>query len=112
MGLVGALGDTVPSRVGADRRARVTRNGEHVPVLHGASPAHRGILAVYQDDDRARDMSYEESADAVGPVEASTLQTGGQVLALDAWRSPKEPGSTGTRRRGRGSETGGPPAVR
>ena len=101
LGLNGVPDDTVLARASADDRVLLTRNCGDFLALHQSSAGHRGILAVYQDDDPSKDMSYDEIAGAVGRVEASSLLTDGQFLALNAWRPPSGRAGTPTHRRGR-----------
>lgn len=88
LGMNGATDEAVLARAVADDRVGVTRNCDD-------------FLAVYQDDDDAKHMSYDEIARAVGRVEASTLPTEGQFLALNAWRPAIRPGRTRTSGRAR-----------
>jgi hypothetical protein len=101
LGLNGAPDDAVLARAALDARVLLTRNCGDFLLLHEASPAHSGVLAVYQDDDPGKDMSYEDIAGAVGRFEAGTLPADGQFVALNAWRAPTGAAGPRTRPRGR-----------
>jgi hypothetical protein len=69
-----------------DRRVLLTRNCGDFLTLHGREPTHQGILAIYQDADPAKNMSYREIVRAVGNVEASGFSVDGAFVVLNAWR--------------------------
>jgi hypothetical protein len=64
----------------------LTRNAGDFFILHEQYPDHSGILAIYQDKDPAKNMSYQSIVKAVGNVETAGLQTEGQFIALNHWK--------------------------
>ena len=49
---------------------------------------HSGILIVYRENNRARDMSFGEIAEAVGAVEDSRIPIANTCQNLNFWRRP------------------------
>jgi hypothetical protein len=72
-----------------ERAAVVTRNGRDFEALAGATPGHYGLLLVYLDNDRRRDMTFTEIAAAIERV-AALMASGieGRILVLNAFRTP------------------------
>ena len=67
----------------------VTRNGPDFEALVGTTPAHAGLLVVYLDNDRRRDMTFGEIALAIERVTAlAATEIEGHVLVLNAFRGP------------------------
>ena len=75
----------VLARAVAEGWVLLTRNGADFLAMHRQGGAHRGILAVYQDADPARDMTYDDIVRAIGNVERSAAQDGAFVI-LNAWK--------------------------
>jgi predicted nuclease of predicted toxin-antitoxin system len=65
----------------------VTRNAVDFARLAEGTPEHHGLLLVYAENDRTRDMRIADIADAIGKVE-TTYPSGiaGQVFALNPFR--------------------------
>jgi len=83
--------DVEPSLTGADDAAHfaharvagrviLTYNPADFRVLHVQTPLHPGILAVYQDNDPAKDMSYREIVQAI-----ANLETAGVDITCGFW---------------------------
>lgn len=53
--------------------------------LHQTNSVHPGILAVYQDMDTAKNMSYLVIANAVDNLVATNLELAGQFIVLNQW---------------------------
>jgi predicted nuclease of predicted toxin-antitoxin system len=68
-----------------ENRILLTRNCDDFHALHGAHPQHVGIVAIYQDHDRDKNMSYDVILRALANLEASGLKLAGQFIALNAW---------------------------
>jgi uncharacterized protein YejL (UPF0352 family) len=51
--------------------------------LHQTNSVHLGILAVYQDMDTAKNMSYLVIANAVDNLVATNLELAGQFIVLN-----------------------------
>lgn len=67
-------------------RVILTLNPRDFKMLHDQSPGHPGILAVYQDNDPTKDMSYREIVQTVANLEDSvpTIEEG--FWSLNAYR--------------------------
>ncbi|MEX0270220.1 DUF5615 family PIN-like protein [Leptolyngbyaceae cyanobacterium UHCC 1019] len=63
-GLEGQVDSEVLNYAIQDRRSLLTRNCNDFRELHEINPNHSGVLAVYQDADLAKNMSYQ----AIAPV--------------------------------------------
>jgi predicted nuclease of predicted toxin-antitoxin system len=68
-----------------ESRLLLTRNCDDFRVLHRAQPEHAGIIAIYQDQDSSKNMSYVAVVRALGNLEASGLDPAGQFVVLNAW---------------------------
>lgn len=90
-------GDVVPSLIGADDdihfayarttgRVVLTYNPQDFKSLHDRDSAHAGILAVYQDNDVRRDMSYRDVVKAIANLEELGVPVAGQFWVLNAFR--------------------------
>jgi predicted nuclease of predicted toxin-antitoxin system len=64
----------------------VTRDCDDFAVLHPTSSAHAGIVAIYQDNDPDRDMTYGEIVRALANMENAGLVFAGEFHVLNAWR--------------------------
>ncbi|HTU16873.1 MAG TPA: DUF5615 family PIN-like protein [Gemmataceae bacterium] len=68
----------------------ITKNPADFKALHDLDPRHSGILAVYQDNDPSRDMSYADIVRAIRNLEETAQQGGlpihGEFHTLNDWR--------------------------
>jgi predicted nuclease of predicted toxin-antitoxin system len=64
----------------------LTRDPHDFEQLHQADQAHAGILAIYQDNDPERDMSYGDIVRALGNLEQAGVELRGTFQSLNAWR--------------------------
>jgi predicted nuclease of predicted toxin-antitoxin system len=83
--LAAELDPTVLEYARREKRLLLTRNSEDFLALHHAHPQHAGILAIYQDRDPAKNMSYAAIVGALANLEASGLDLTGQFVVLNAW---------------------------
>lgn len=67
------------------RRVLLTRNCADFQELHQTNPNHPGILAVYQDADPSKNMSYQAIAKAINNLETSGLVLTNQFIILNQW---------------------------
>jgi uncharacterized protein with PIN domain len=67
------------------KRVLLTRNCNDFLELHQLNSNHFGILAVYQDSDPLKNMSYQAIVQAIGNLEASDLNLSGQFVVLNQW---------------------------
>jgi predicted nuclease of predicted toxin-antitoxin system len=64
----------------------LTKNPDDFEALHRANAQHAGILAVYQDNDPKRDMSYAEIVRAIANLENAGIELQGTFHILNQWR--------------------------
>jgi hypothetical protein len=64
----------------------ITRDCDDFAALHQANSRHGGILAIYQDNDPARDMTYGEIVRAIANLENAGVAFAGMYHILNAWR--------------------------
>lgn len=69
--------------------AVATRNARDFVALAGQSRTHHGLLLVYLDNDRRRDMNFGDIATAIDRVDSLTTgRVEGQILILNRFREP------------------------
>lgn len=90
VGLTGEEDDIHFAFAAAHGLTLITKNSADFKALHDLNPRHAGILAVYQDNDPARDMSNADSVRAIRNLEAAAQQGGlpiaGEFHILNDWR--------------------------
>ncbi|HKI33175.1 MAG TPA: DUF5615 family PIN-like protein [Gemmataceae bacterium] len=64
----------------------LTKNPKDFWMLHQSGGPHSGILAIYQDNDVTRDMSYAEIVKAIANLESSGVPIPGEFHVLNSWR--------------------------
>ncbi|PSN08500.1 hypothetical protein C7293_30160 [filamentous cyanobacterium CCT1] len=84
-GIGGALDDVVLDYAAQQGRVLLTRNCDDFLDLHQATPTHAGILAVYQDAEPAKNMSYQAIEIAIGNLETSGVPITNQFIVLNQW---------------------------
>ena len=67
--------------------AVLTRDTRDFNALHQAGAKHAGILVIYDDNDRIRDMSPPEVVRAISRLDSSGLTVAGEFHVLNHWRS-------------------------
>jgi ABC-type branched-subunit amino acid transport system ATPase component len=89
--------DVQPSLAGADDAVHfnhacttgqviLTYNPADFMQLHQQHSNHPGILAVYQDNDPTKDMTYTEIVRAIANLEETDVQLAGGFWVLNAYR--------------------------
>lgn len=68
-----------------DERVLLTRNCDDFQELHQLNPAHSGILAIYQDSDPAKNMSYQGIVKAIANLESAGHTLQNQFVVLNQW---------------------------
>jgi predicted nuclease of predicted toxin-antitoxin system len=64
----------------------LTKNPRDFAELHEADRGHAGILAVCQDNDPSRDMTYADVVQAIANLLAAGVTLTGECHILNAWR--------------------------
>ncbi len=68
-----------------EERILLTQNCDDFRVLHHADPVHPGILAIFNDRDPSKNMTYASIVKAIANLEASGWELSGQLVTLNAW---------------------------
>ncbi|WP_413201117.1 DUF5615 family PIN-like protein [Nostoc piscinale] len=68
-----------------NQRVLLTRNCDDFQELHQANPVHSGILAVYQNSDATKNMSYQLIVKAIANLEAAEYILNNQFVILNQW---------------------------
>jgi hypothetical protein len=63
----------------------LTRNCTDFQELHQANSVHSGILAVFQNSDPAKNMSYQAIVQAIANLEAAGHTIENQFIILNQW---------------------------
>jgi predicted nuclease of predicted toxin-antitoxin system len=84
-GLGGRLDATVLDYARQQMRVLLTRNCDDFEELHQAKPTHPGILAVYQNSDSLKNMSYQSIVGAISNLEAVGYAIENQFIVLNQW---------------------------
>lgn len=73
------------------QRVLLTRNCADFKRLHDADDRHPGILAVYQERDPSKDMTYEAIVSAIETLIRTGVPIAGMFVCLNLWRQPRVP---------------------
>ncbi|MEH1845599.1 MAG: DUF5615 family PIN-like protein [Nostoc sp.] len=84
-GLMNRLDSVVLDYPRLNQRVLLTRNCNDFHELHQVNPAHSGILAVYQDFDAAKNMSYQAIVKAIANLETAKYPLENQFIILNQW---------------------------
>ena len=68
-----------------NERVLLTRNCDDFQQLHQANPEHSGILAVYQDSEASKNMSYQAIGSAIDNLEIAEYELNNQFVVLNHW---------------------------
>ncbi len=85
-GLAGAPDETVFRYATERNLIIVTKNPKDFEPLHEQSQQHPGVFAIYQDNDRTRDMTSEDICRAVRNLVEAGLPIAGEFHILNHWR--------------------------
>ncbi|HLV81442.1 MAG TPA: DUF5615 family PIN-like protein [Chthonomonadaceae bacterium] len=66
-------------------RILLTQNCDDFRALHRAHPEHPGILAIFNDRDPTKNMTFVSIVKAIANLEASGWEFSGQLVAVNAW---------------------------
>lgn len=69
----------------SNKRALLTRNCDDFQELHQANPKHSGILAVFQNSDLTKNMSYQDIVKAIANLEVAGYTLENQFIILNQW---------------------------
>lgn len=83
--LSGASDLTVFNYAREQGRVLMTHNCDDFQDIHQSNRAHPGILAIYQNMDPKKNMSYQAIVSAIQNLEAASLELEGQFIVLNQW---------------------------
>ena len=84
--MTGAPDEAHLAHAQASSRVILTKNPDDFMELHRTSPHHAGILAVYQDNDPIKDMSYADIVRAIANLEQTGVTIAGGFWSLNAYQ--------------------------
>jgi predicted nuclease of predicted toxin-antitoxin system len=67
------------------QRVLLTRNCDDFLAIHQGNPEHSGILAIYQDADPMKNMSYAAIVKAIDNLQNTGLSLKGQFVVLNQY---------------------------
>ena len=67
-------------------RILLTRNCNDFHVLHQINSLHPGILAIYQDSEIGKNMSYQSIVKAINNIEIAEVDIKNQFIILNQWQ--------------------------
>lgn len=85
VGLGGFSDDVVLDYARSQGRLVLTHNCDDFEALHEVNPNHPGILVIYRDANRAKNMSFKEIVKAIANLEAANIPLANQFIALNHW---------------------------
>ncbi len=75
----------VMDRARSEDRVLLTRNCSDFLALHSTLPDHPGVLAVYEDAVRGKNLSYAQIVKAIANVVDTKQRLAGQFIVLNCW---------------------------
>jgi uncharacterized protein with PIN domain len=84
-GAIGIPDASVIELARAQQRILLTRNCDDFLTIHQANSEHSGILAVYQDADPRKNMSYVAIVKAIANLQDTGLCLQGQFIVLNRY---------------------------
>ncbi|MEM8639776.1 MAG: DUF5615 family PIN-like protein [Cyanobacteria bacterium P01_G01_bin.54] len=85
-GIMGLPDEEVLDYARQQNRVVLTRNCGDFLALHQLQPVHPGILAVYQEGNPERNMSYQAVVRAIENLQAAEMALANQFVVLNQWR--------------------------
>ena len=85
VGLAGSSDDIVLDYARGKNLILLTQNCDDFEELHYISSNHSGILAVYNNADRAKNMSFQMIVKAIANLEAACIPLDNQFISLNHW---------------------------
>ncbi len=85
VGLAGSSDDVVLDYAREANLILLTHNCDDFEELHNLNPNHSGILAVYSNADRFKNMSFKTIVKAIANLEAAGIPLTNQFISLNYW---------------------------
>jgi hypothetical protein len=84
-GVIGIPDASVIELARVQQRIFLTRNCDDFLTIHQINPEHSGILAIYQDADPIKNMSYTAIVKAIDNLQNTRLSLQGQFIVLNQY---------------------------
>jgi predicted nuclease of predicted toxin-antitoxin system len=84
-GVTGIPDASVMELAKVQQRILLTRNCDDFLPIHEANPEHSGILAIYQDADPMKNMSYTAIVKAINNLQNTGLSLQAQFIVLNQY---------------------------
>lgn len=84
-GLMGQPDSVILDRAKTDKRVLLTYNCDDFENLHQIDSNHSGILAVYQNANRLKNMSFKEIVRAINNIEKLEMELNRLFIPLNQW---------------------------
>ena len=68
-----------------ENRVLLTHNCDDFEALHQEDPIHPGILVIYQNDLRSKNMGRQEIVRAIANLETANIPLANQFISLNQW---------------------------
>ncbi len=85
VGLAGSSDDIVLDYARGKNMILLTQNCDDFEELHYINSNHPGILAVYSNADRSKNMSFKMIVKAIANIEAAYIPLDNQFVSLNHW---------------------------
>ena len=85
IGLTGCTDDVVLDYAIQENRILLTHNCDDFEELHQANPSHSGILAVYRNANRFKNMDFKAIINAIANLETANVPLANQFISLNHW---------------------------
>lgn len=89
----GLMGRSDPEQLDYARKNHfllLTRNPSDFLALHESNPRHSGIIAIYQDNNVKKDMSYDDIASALHHLLKQRVPIKANFIVLNNYRQKKK----------------------
>ena len=85
VGLQGMADDFVFDYARKHNLVLITYNCDDYEKIHEMNKTHPGVLAIYKNNNPARDMSYKAIVKAIANLEAASMPLANQFISLNHW---------------------------
>ena len=68
-----------------ENRILLTHNCDDFEELHQANPSHSGVLAVYRNANRFKNMDFKAIVNAIANLETANVPLANQFISLNQW---------------------------
>lgn len=85
LNLMGTQDSLILDYAKQENRVLLTRNCQDFQALHEANSNHAGILAIYQDSNSSKSMTFQKIVKAINNLEDGNIPLNNQFIALNHW---------------------------